>query len=210
MNKTLFHSLAVLTAFVSGGWLPSTVRAQNFTQSITLQPGWNAIWLEVQPEDNRCNVVFSNLPIASVWTRLERLSYVEFIQNPSEAAFNEAGWQHWVPPNREAAFLNNLFAVQANDAYLIQCTNASPVNWNLVGRPSLRKPEWVPDSFNLRGLPVDPATPPSFLNFLRHSAAHFDSSTSQLRPVYRLNSASGQWEQVSSSDTVQSGAAYWI
>ena len=90
--------------------LPSA-RPQSITQSITLQPGWNAIWLEVQPENKATSAVFSNLPVASVWTRAERLSAVDFIQDPSEQVFNEAGWLGWFPPARPEAFLGNLFTV---------------------------------------------------------------------------------------------------
>jgi hypothetical protein len=179
-------------------------------QNFQLQPGWNAIWLEVQPTNNSAASVFSNLPVASVWTRTERLSSVDFIQNPSEQAFNEAGWLRWFHPSRPEAFLGNLFAVQANRAYLIKLTNNTPINWSVTGRPSLRTPEWVPDSYNLRGLPVDPASPPAFLNFFRHSKAHYSAVTSQLQKIYRLNSATGQWQLVAPTDLVQNGVAYWI
>lgn len=184
--------------------------AQSYTQTITLQPGWNAVWLEVQPENNSTDTVFSNLPVASVWTRLERLSSVDFIQNVSEAAFNKAGWQRWLPASREESFLNDLFTVQANRSYLIRSTNAVPVVWNIVGRPSLRRPSWVPDSYNLRGAPVDSLSPPTFLNFFRHSPAHYNSAIGQLQKIYRLNSATGQWQLAGANDLVQSGHAYWI
>jgi hypothetical protein len=184
--------------------------AQTITQTITLQPGWNAVWIEVQPTNNTASAVFGNLPVASVWSRAERVSSVDFIQNPSEAAFNESGWLAWLPSWRTESFLNNLFAVFANRAYLLRCTNAAPVVWNITGRPALRQPEWVPDAFNLRGAPVDPSAPPSFLNFFRHSPAHYNAASSQLQKIYRLNNASGQWQLVSPTDTVQSGAAYWI
>src|SRR5262245_39294720 len=184
--------------------------AQIATQTFTLQPGWNSIYLEVQPADNSTASVFSNLPVASVWTRAERLSSVEFIQNPSEAAFNNPAWLRWFPPARHEALLNNLFTVQANRAYLIKLTNATPITWGVTGRPSLRQVGWVPDACNLRGLPVDPANPPTFLNFFRHSKAHFNATTGQLQKIYRLNSATGQWQLIAPTDAVQSGAAYWI
>nr|AGW45547.1 hypothetical protein [uncultured bacterium Lac161] len=208
-----------LRIHVAGGLLLFTVvsliaavsaRAQAATQAITLQPGWNAIWLEVQPTNNATAIVFSNLPIASVWTRAERLSSVDFIQNPSEEAFNEAGWLRWFHPARPEAFLGNLFSVHANRAYLIKSTNSAPINWSVTGRPSLRTPEWVPDSYNLRGVPVDAAVLPTFLNFFRHSRAHYNSANGQLEKIYRLNSASGQWQLVAPTDVVQHGAAYWI
>src|SRR5262245_18551709 len=158
-------------------------RAQVSTQLFTLQPGWNSIYLEVQPSDNSTATVFSNLPVASVWTRAERLSSVEFIQDPSEKAFNEAGWLRWFPPARPEALLNNLVAVFANRAYLLRSTNVTPVVWSVSGRPSLRQVGWVPDAYNLRGLPVDPGNPPTFLNFFRHSKAHFNATTGQLQKI---------------------------
>jgi hypothetical protein len=184
--------------------------AQTVTQTITLQPGWNAVWLEVQPANNAASAVFSNLPVTSVWSRAERLSSVDFIQNPSEQAFNESGWLAWLPAWRTESFLNNLFAVHANRAYLLRCTNTAPVVWSIAGRPSLRHLDWVPDAFNLRGLPVDPISPPTFLNFFRHSPAHYNAANAQLQKIYRLNSAAGQWQPVAPADAVQSGAAYWI
>jgi hypothetical protein len=185
------------------------INAQTITQTIVLQPGWNSVWLEVQPQDNQSSAVFNNLPVASVWTRADRSSGVDFIQNPSEEEFNRAEWQRWFPQSRPEAILNNLFAVFANRAYLIKSTNATAVNWNIAGRPSLRQPAWAPDVFNLRGLPVDPAAPPSFLNFFRHSPAHFDATTGQLRKIFRLNAA-GVWTQVGPDDLARGGEACWI
>jgi len=177
-------------------------------QNFQLRPGWNAIWLEAQPADNATESVFANLPVASVWTRAERLSSVDFIQSPSEQTFNEAGWLGWFPPSRPEAFLGNLFTVQANRAYLIKLTNDTLINWSVTGRPSLRASEWVPDSYNLRGLPVDPSLPPTFLNFFRPSKAHYYISAGALQKIYRLSG--GQWTVVAPGDTIVAGEAYWI
>lgn len=193
-----------------GCFLAAPAAAQNVTQTITLHPGWNAVWLEVRPEDNSAGSVFGDMPVAGVWTRLERSSSVDFIQNVSEEAFNEAGWQRWLPRSREASFLNTLFAVQANHAYLIRLEGDSSVTWNLEGRPALRRPDWVPDAFNLRGAPVDPALSPTFQSFFRHSPAHYDASGGGLRPVYQLNASTGRWERVNENVLIETGRAYWI
>lgn len=189
-------------------WLPAF--AQSVTQTVTLQPGWNAVYLEVQPTNNSTGAVFAGLPVASVWTRTERVASVDFIQSPSEETFAAAGWRRWFHPSRSESFLNDLFAVFANQAYLIRSTNATPVVWQITGRPSLRQWDWVPDSYNLRGLPVDPTNAPTFLNFFRHSPAHYNAANGQLQSIYRLNSGTGEWQLVAPTDAVQSGAAYWI
>jgi hypothetical protein len=57
---------------------------------------------------------------------------------------------------------------------------------------------------------VDPGAPPTFLNFFRYSKAHYNAASSQLQKIYRLHSATGQWQLVAPTDLVQSGAAYWV
>ena len=208
--KTSRLPILLLALMLACGPARLVAAGQSVTQSITLQPGWNAVWLEVEPTNNASGVIFSNLPVAGVWTRVERLASAEYIQNPSETAFNQPGWQRWLPPWRDASFFNNLFFVNANRPYLLRCTNVAPLVWNVTGRPPFRRPQWVPDAFNLRGLPVDPTNPPTFLSFFQPSAAHYDTTTTQLQPIYRLDSTTGQWVAVSPGDAMQSGSAYWI
>jgi hypothetical protein len=179
------------------------------TQTFTLQPGWNSLWLEVQPANNDASAVFAGLPLESAWTFQARLSAVQFIEDPNEAVWNRSSWRMYLPTNRLDSFQNNLFAVHANRPYLLNVTNTSPILWSVTGVPSVRSLEWVPDSYNLRGFPIDPARPPTFANFFRPAPAHYDAATGQLRKIYRLN-ASGQWALVSGGDTMQRGIAYWV
>jgi hypothetical protein len=191
------------------GWFACQAPGQTITQTINLRPGWNAVYLEAQPPNPAPDVVFSNLPLASVWTHAERLTSANFIQNPSEEAFNRAGWLGWFPADSPAAFLRNLHAITANRAYLVKNTNSAAVNWVVTGRPSVRPTGWVPDAFNLRGFAVPLTTPPTFLDYFRFSPAHFDSATSQLRNIYRLDDA-GQWKLVKASDVMRRGEAVWV
>ena len=61
-----------------------TSGAEPIPQTITLNPGWNAVFLEVDPEPTGCAQVFADLKedLVSVWTWKTRISTVEFIQNP--------------------------------------------------------------------------------------------------------------------------------
>jgi hypothetical protein len=195
----------IVAAALLGGHLG---KAQNVSQSIILQPGWNAVFLEVQPENNSADTVFAGLPLAGVWTPGDRFSTAEFIQSPSEATFNSGGWLAWYPAGKPESFLRNLFAVHANRPYLIRSTNSTAVTWTVAGRPSLDSFQWTPGAFTLRGLPLDPAAPPTFRNFFRHSNAHYNAATGQLNPIYRL--VGGQWTAVSANDAMRSGEAYWI
>jgi hypothetical protein len=141
------------------------------TQSITLKPGWNAVFLEVQPEPRTPVAVFQGVPVESVWTWHERSSPVEFIQDPAEGLWGKPGWNVYYKTPRDA-FLTNLYAIQANRAYLVKLGGTQQVTWTVSGRPAPPRIAWVPDSFNLVGLPVDPAAPPSFQSFFAPSSAH--------------------------------------
>jgi hypothetical protein len=208
MNAPRF-SLHCLLAILTAG-MTAAAKAQTTTQQVTLQPGWNAVWLELEPEDHSTHEVFEGLEVGSVWTWLDAETPAEFIQSVTEAAFKQAGWQRWFPPTREESILNNLFRIQANRAYLIRFDGSVPLVWNVTGRPSTRRPAWSADGFSLRGVPVDPSSPPTFLNFFRHSPAHYHADESKLQPMFRLNSATGTWVAVAPSEPVASGHAYWI
>lgn len=186
-----------------------SLASQLATQTFTLHPGWNAIYLEVAPENAATSAVFDGIPVDSVWTFQAQISAVQFIQDPKEPVWNKSRWAVYVPTNRVESFQNNLFSVQANRAYLVNLSGASPATLSVTGRPSLRRSDWVPNAYNLRGFPVDAAAPPTFLAFFGPSPAHYDRAAGHLQPIYRL-SGSGEWNLVSPGDAMQNGEAYWV
>jgi|GEM_PF-1765865 len=186
-----------------------TVRSQELTQTIPLQPGWNSVWLEVEPADRTPSVVFAGVPVASVWTFSERVSATDFIQNPESTGWNRAKWLAYFPTNSPEARLANLYAVLPQRAYLIRLAGSNVVDWTISGRPTLRTSPWVADRFNLRGFPIDPDLPPTFRNFFRSSAAHFDPQAGRLESIFTLNSE-GQWQAVAEEDRLRRGEAYWV
>jgi hypothetical protein len=183
--------------------------AQTLTQTFELRPGWNAIWLEVEPTNRTPTSVFADLPLSSVWVWSERVSATDFIQNPESTGWNRAQWLSWFPPTSEEARLANLYAVLPQRAYLVRLAGTNSVNWSVTGRPTLRTPPWVANRFNLRGFPVDPAIPPTFRQFFRASPAHYSTATSQLESTYRL-ATDGEWRAVQPDETMRRGEAYWV
>ena len=197
--------LSVLFFAVSlfGMSYPATA-SQTETQTIHLDPGWNSVFMEVQPEPSAPASVFSGIPVESVWAYLERNSTVEFIQNPSEGLWNQPGWvAYFADP--EEAFLTSLYGISANQAYLVKLGGTSSVDLSVTGRPSHRKMKWSTNSFNLTGFHVSKASPPSFGSYFGASTAHKNQA------VYRLGSG-GAWEFVNSPSSTQmkSGEAYWV
>jgi hypothetical protein len=182
------------------------------TQTFTLNPGWNAIFLEVQPDPRDPAAVFAGLnDLDSVWTWLSRESTAEFIQDPSEGLYGQPGWHAYfnaVEPDFRAK-LTNLYAVLGNQAYLLKIKDTAPAGgliWNVTGAPSMRKIRWLADSFNMVGFQVDPNDPPSFAAFFAPSPTHAGQA------MYHLNNQSGRWEYIQNPAAVnlKSGEAYWV
>ena len=203
MNAVRLH-LCLLAWLVAASSLAST-----YTQTLTLKPGWNAVWLEVDPPDRTPAAVFAGLPVASVWTWSERVSATDFIQHPESAGWNRAQWLAYFPPENPEAPLNNLHAVLPQRAYLIRLSGNRSVDWRITGQTVLTTPAWIPDRFNLRGFPVDDSVRPTFRQFFRASTAHFEPRSGKVADILRLE-PDGQWRPVSPEDAMRRGEAYWV
>lgn len=195
-----------LAALLAGVVAPQIVEAAvaDITQTFQLQPGWNAVYLEVRPEPNDAESVFGGLPLASAWTWNPSGPKVEFIDDPTEQLVPSPQWLGYFPRPRPESILTNLFAVQANRAYLLKIEGTEPVTWSVTGVPEIQTTRWVADAFNLVGFPVDPQQAPTFGNFLAPSPSHVG------QPIYRL--VGGQWEEIVNpyAATIRSGEAYWV
>jgi len=186
--------------------LVPAARAQGtYTQTFELRPGWNAIYLEVQPDPSEIGAAFAGVPIASVWTYDARFGgKVTGIVDPARGLIDSTGWYGFFAPGRPESALTNLFHLRVNRAYLVKLEGPVPVQWVVTGKPSLRQVRWEPDSFNLVGFPVDPQNPPSFGSWFEPSPAHAGQA------VYRLDPA-GIWQPVLPYfEPIRSGEAYWV
>ena len=200
-----FHRVPILLAALLLAALAA--RAQTLTQTFTLQKGWNAIYLEVTPLDGDPATLFAEIPVESVWTRLDRLSSVDFIQNPAEPVFNEASWLRWFAPPRPA-FVNDLRQIQGRRAYLVNLLKG-PAVLRVTGEPALRSIQWAPDAWNLRGFPVASNQPPTFRSYFQSSTNHYDTPQDRLRGAYRLG-PDGVWAPASPDARMRAGEACWV
>lgn len=202
-RRRLWMSLALLMSAIpiSASAYSESCSGGLCTQSFALVTGWNAVWLEVQPAADDAESVFAGLPLTSAWTWNPRKG-VEFIQDPSEERLQMTDFLGYFPPERPESFVNNLQAVKAHRPYLIRVS--SPATWNVTGRPTMRKPHWIPSSYNLIGAPVDPlGTAPTLQSYFRGSHAHAG------RAAYRL-SPNGTWSPMAAGDALRAGEAFWI
>lgn len=209
LSLETMRSLLFLCAILAAGFGGRAFAVQNVTQSIVLQPGWNSVFLEVTPEDDTPETIFNGVDIDSVWSFNGRSATVDFVQDPAEPVWNRDAWLMFVPVARPESFQNNLSHLAANNVLLVKLNGGAAVTLSVVGQPSLRQAPWRPNAFNLRGFPVDPAAPPTFLNFFKSSTAHFNAAQNRLEKIYKLG-AGGDWTLVSPGETVRPGVAYWV
>ncbi len=189
--------------------LAASARAQIASQSITLTGGWNSVWLEVEPIDASGNrvlpqVAFNNPSIQVIATPQPLGGTAEYFGNdPTNAgAFNQDGWQQW--KSSDPAGTNNLPLIFGNRPYLIQLApGAGPIVLTLSGRTRFFRPTWTPDRFNLVGFGLTGT--PTFDAFFGPSG-----TTHPVTRIFRLNSATGNWEHVTGSNTLVADQAYWI
>jgi hypothetical protein len=199
------RKLRIIAIVVLMTTLATPTFAEWSRQTINLRPGWNAVFLEVQPADNACKSVFARVPVKSVWAWNERFKSAQFVRNPDELDPTEPQWLTYFPARGTKSFLSDLHGLTGGQAYLVEVGGTEPVILELRGRLLVRQKAWLSDSFNLMGFHTDPDNPPSFESFFAPSGAHASQS------MYRLSTA-GKWEKINDPATtpLHQGEAYWI
>jgi hypothetical protein len=197
--KTISIFIMIIVSCISFAGKPQ------MEQVFQLHPGWNAVFLEVNPDAANMDSLFQGIPLASVWAFDSSFSSREFVREQSEELVNRPEWHVHFPASREESLLNDLFRLQANHAYLVKIDGLNTVDWHVTGTPSLHYPDWVSNAYNLTGFPVDPVAPADFETFLSSSPAHAG------QPIFRLD-PSGQWQEIINpgSTLMETGTAYWI
>lgn len=182
-----------------------TAEAQWASQHLTLKPGWNAVFLEIEPQPGTCESVFEGTPIDSVWYWSPDTSTVQFITSPDKLVPENPDWRAYFPANSLASTLTTLRVMRGNRPYLIKLGGTSDVAWTVRGMPSVRPLKWIPDSYNLTGFPVDSVNAPTFDSLFAASTSHAGQA------VWRL-SALGQWEQTAGLAVAKPnrGEAFWV
>jgi len=201
-NKTDSLLIIIFLYFII---IVQSASGKNIEQTIKLDPGWNSIFLEIDPLENRCENVFKDIPIDSVWVWNSKSSSIEFIKNPDDLIFEPPSWFVYYPPEKPYAFKTTLFRIYGEQSYLIKLNGNKSVLLKLRGTPCLPKIDWKINSYNLVGFHLYPGKEPNFAEFFGPSIAHNNSDPD----VYFLNSTE-QWEKATKTKQMKSGEAYWV
>src|SRR5690348_241213 len=110
-------------------------RAQWNTQTLVLNPGWNAVYLTLAPTPSDCDSIFgANARILSVrrWAPPPIEAY-QFDQTTGTTLPQTGSWLTWYPPAHPDRFLMSLVEAAGNAAYLVEVSDGAAVTLNLVG-----------------------------------------------------------------------------
>jgi hypothetical protein len=202
-------------------WCVGPAAAVEADQNLKLSYGWNAVWLEVEPQDASgghltCDQVFRSdgFRIDRVASQVGGIGTAEFTSDP-ESLFNQGGWDVWAsdPASGESANI----AIRGNHSYLVHVApntgmavqNGDPAGvLNLRGEVVFYQPTWEKGSFNLVGFGIQGA--PTFASLMAGSTIVVDEPVGASPNVQRLDSATGAWQAVKGTDTAENGMAYWI
>lgn len=190
--------LCCLLSSGSGADGPQNLRSQ----TIQLQKGWNAVFLEIYPGETRPEALFDQTPVDIVAAYFSPGSTAQFMTDPGADLFSQSGWGVWYSAKRPDAFLKTLHSIYGQQAYLIHAK--SDYTWTIEGAVSPTPVKWQANSYNFVGFGVHPLAAPTFAQFFSGSPAHRHNK------IYRL--ANGTWRRVSDAngETMRSGEAFWI
>ena len=124
------------------GMLALTGYGQYAQQTVSLTKGWNAVYLQVEPDDARCEVVFADWPVASVGLYDMTRALSQYTVSPDEPLNSAAEYLKWTPGLPAGA--NSLNAVIAGQSYLVYATASG--TRTLTGRPAVPRIDWVPST----------------------------------------------------------------
>lgn len=187
-------------------------RAQWTTQSITLKPGWNAVFLHVDAThtnlDGAVGLDAGN-PITEVWAWQPVVAPGRFINNPQLPAVVNNDWSAW---NRTPALTGTLTSLIANNAYLVRNSGAANYTWNIVGRPVPPRYTWTSQGVNFIGLPTPGNNPPSVDTFFSQVPAFQSQADFFHYPGNELAGAPPTTAQLFAlfSTPLKRGQAFWI
>lgn len=139
--------------------------AQWLTQSITLKPGWNAVFTHVDASHLSLDSLLPDAdgPVAEIWLWKPTFSTAQFVDSPYASPVADSQWAVWTSARGDTDTLTTLVG---NGAYLINNRTENDVILNVKGRPVSPSYEWTTTGLNFLGFPTPAGAPPDFASYL--------------------------------------------
>ena len=210
----------LLVMLLLGASIPAA--AQWVTQSVSLKPGWNALYLHLDASYQTLDQLVGGAddnPIVEVWMWLAAVSPSQILPFQTQPS-TSSQWASWVRSGHGQAGL--LTRLAPNAAYLVHSSAVTNFTWKIKGKVVAPTYSWTSTGLNFIGFPTPSNSPPSFRAFLAPAPALTGglqlSSNGQRAPgIYQYQGgnlgANNPTKLISvawSSTPVTRGQAYWI
>lgn len=184
-------------------------QAQWLTQSFQLQPGWNSVFLEVDPSPALADELFAGLPIETVWTPVPGrvVDGPPSCPDPDDAACTPpdvSSWWVWVPATDPAAVVRTMRVIRGGRVHLVKAAEATMLT--VTGRPSASVTSWR-SGFNLAGFHVvdDVNDTPTFGAYLSGSPSHANAAVFAIQTNGALTGVANP-----ATTSITPGVGYWV
>ncbi len=182
-----------------------SAHAQWQTQTITLKPGWNAVYLHVDASHLVVNEDVP-VPIEEIWLWKPVFSPDRFIDNPQQPVSGN-DWVNW---DRRTEVADTLTSLIGNAAYLVRNGDTVDYVWSVKGKPVPPRYTWTSKGVNLLGFSTPPQNAPLFSNFFSPVPRLVSEGE-----FYRYDDGDGDlspspFKALFNTVRVNRGQAYWI
>ena len=165
LNKARVLTWMAVLGFLAILGPPS--HAQWITQTNSLKPGWNAVFLHVDASHATLDQLVGNdltNPIQEIWYWRPAPPTGQFVDSPQLPTASGSQWSTWtrlLGPN------SALQQLTGNGAYLVNVANSvASYDWRVKGKPVTPTYRWTLTGLNFIGFPTRPSPVPSFEAFL--------------------------------------------
>jgi len=191
--------------------LPGASRGQWETQSLTIKPGWTAVYLHVDASYTNLDYLVggdSSNPIAEIWLWQAPPSTLQFVSSPQTPLTGNNQWANWA--RLGLGMTRALSALAPNAACLVRSTATTNYVWRLKGRPAAPSYTWTTTGLNFLGFPTPAASPPMFDSFLSLAPAFQSAAEIYQYPGGNLGATNPARVFAMHTTPVTRGQAFWM
>lgn len=200
-NSSLATSLVIL--LLTG----QPLLGQWITESYTLKPGWNGIYLHGDATHLTPAELFKNTTVSQVWRWNPNPNQMQFTTSPAIPSASSSEWTIWKRDDPEE---QKLSALVGQSAYLVFCDGSASTTVPILQRPLPPAATWLISGANLLGFPAATANRPIMSSYF----ASFPKATTSSAKVYKyiggdLN-ANNPMQVSAGSERIDRNTAYWF
>ncbi len=211
--KFLLLFLVGLTSF--------DLRAEWKTETMELVPGWNAIFVHVDPSQDGVDVLLQRTPVSQVWLWAPTPSATQFVSTVQGSSDFGSNWISWVASDPTNSNLQHLIGNAAYLVYVDAVYNdgtadrtvsvAEPYILSLKGKVIPPSYIWTVSGQNFLGFSNRPNSEPTFVDFFGLSDTLDNSATEVYEyPGGELGVTNPALVISPLERKVKRGQAYWV